>query len=80
MTCLIESYCLKDVGDLGILVRRSISALMGFVMLTLSLEFHAVLSSLERQKFFTDMLLEVSRHSRCLRLPLKNTVFGLNLM
>ena len=61
MTHLIGVSNRKVVGDLTMTSRRSSSTLIGFVLLSFSLEFHTILQALERQKFLMGMLLEVSR-------------------
>ena len=60
------------------MVRRRNLALMGFVMLNLSLEFHTVFQDLERQKFLMLMFLDARRSARCLIFLLVRTVLKLN--
>ena len=66
----------KSVGGLDMLDRRLSSSLIGFVMMSFSLDFHTVLRDLDRQKFLMGVLLEASRSGRCLILPLGNLFFN----
>ena len=60
------------------LIKRYSSALIGVVILSFSLEFHAVLCALERNRFLMLMFLEVRRSVVCLNLPLANVVLELS--